>query len=78
VTQGEEDWLHASEPVQLVEDLRASLVMSIDPDTCEVDGPFVLVGDTELTLAEAKAFATSLLALVASSPQASAVDPRSG
>ena len=63
---GEEDWLHSSEPVPLTDGdgLRARLVMSINPDTCEADGPYVIVGATEYTLAEAAALATSLMALL--------------
>ncbi len=38
--------------------------MSIDPDTCEVDGPYVLIGVTEYTVAEAVDLARSLAALV--------------
>ncbi len=56
-TVGEEDWLHTSEPVRLTADVRAHLMMSIDPETCRVDGPFLLIGDTELTLAESAALA---------------------
>ena len=66
---GEEDWLHSSEPVPLRDGVRARLAMSIDPDTCDVDGPYVLIGDTELTVAEAHTFATSLLALIANIPR---------
>ena len=61
---GEEDWLHTSEPVRIIDGLPAQLVMSIDPSTGEVDGPYVLIRDTELTLAEVSALATSLSTLV--------------
>ncbi|CAA9291997.1 MAG: hypothetical protein AVDCRST_MAG61-222 [uncultured Friedmanniella sp.] len=61
---GEEDWLHSSEPVSFVGDLPARLVMSIDPGTGEVDGPYVFIGAREYSLAEATALAQSLLSLV--------------
>src|SRR3712207_6164871 len=62
---GEDDWLHTGEPVAFETGLSAELVVSIDPDTGAADGPFVVIGDTELTPAEASALATRLLALTA-------------
>jgi hypothetical protein len=38
--------------------------MSIDPDTGEADGPYVMIGSTEYTVAEAVRLARSLVALV--------------
>ena len=55
---------HADVPLTDGDGLRARLVMSINPDTCEADGPYVIVGATEYTLAEAAALATSLMALL--------------
>jgi hypothetical protein len=62
---GEEDWLHTSEPIALAVGVWAELVMSIHPDTGATDGPFVTIGETELTPPEAAALATRLLALIA-------------
>ncbi len=61
---GEEDWLHSSEPVPFIDAVPARLVMSIDPDTGEVDGPYVLIGTAEYSLTEASASAARLLGLV--------------
>jgi hypothetical protein len=66
---GEEDWLHASEPIALAAGVWAELVMSIHPVTGTTDGPFVTIGETELTPAEAAALATRLLALTAFASQ---------
>ncbi len=62
---GEEDWLHTSEPVPFVDAVPARLVMSIDPCTGEVDGPYVLIGTAEYSLPDATALAERLLGLVA-------------
>lgn len=61
---GEEDWIHTSQPVRLADDRVARMCMSIDPDTGIEDGPYVLIGDTELTVDQAKAVGESLLRLV--------------
>ena len=60
---GEEDWLHTSEPVMIADGLVARLCMSLHPDTGAKDGPYVLIGDSELTLAETTVLGGSLLAL---------------
>ena len=60
---GEEDWLHTGEPILVADGMSARLCMSIDPDTGEQDGPYVLIGTTELTLAETAGLAASLLDL---------------
>ena len=62
-TLGEEDWLHIGEPLPLAADLLARLCMSIDPDTGAVDGPYVLIGASEYSLAEATALGASLMAM---------------
>jgi hypothetical protein len=61
---GEEDWLHCSEPVPFVDGVSARLTMSIDPDTGEVDGPYVMIGTSEYSFREATDLAESLLRLV--------------
>ncbi len=60
---GEEDWLHSSEPVPFVDGIPARLVMSIDPGTGEIDGPYVLIGTSEYSLTEATALAKTLMSL---------------
>ncbi len=60
---GEEDWIHTSYPVRLADDRVARMCMSIDPDTGIKDGPYVLIGDTELTMHQAKATGESLIRL---------------
>jgi hypothetical protein len=62
---GEEDWLHASEPIVLAAGVWAELAMSIHPVTGTTDGPFIRIGDAELTPAEAAALATRLQTLIA-------------
>ena len=61
---GEDDWLHSSEPIPFADGVPARLVMSIDPGTGEVDGPYVLIGTSEYSLAEATALAETLMQLV--------------
>ena len=61
---GEEDWVHLSQPVRLADGRVARMCMSIDPDTGAKDGPFVLIGETELTVDQAKAVGESLIRLV--------------
>ncbi|GGK68514.1 hypothetical protein [Ornithinimicrobium pekingense] len=63
--RGEDDWLHQSEPLTLADGVQARLVMSIDPTTGEEDGPYVLVGDEQLTPAEAERLGIELTALAA-------------
>lgn len=63
VHQGEEDWIHTSEPVPVADGLMARLCMSIDPDSGATDGPYVLIGTSEYTLAETVVLGGSLLAL---------------
>ncbi len=62
---GEDDWLHMSEPVLVAEGVLARLVMSINPDTGEEDGPYVMVGDDQLAPTEAERRGNELSALAA-------------
>lgn len=62
VQDGEEDWIHSSEPV-MVTGMSARACMSIDPDTGAVDGPYVLLGESELTMDETRALGASLIEL---------------
>jgi hypothetical protein len=70
VHDGEEDWLHLSEPLTLTEGVAAQLCMSIDPVTSAADGPYVVVGTTEYTLLEAQALAASLMTMATVGDQA--------
>ncbi|WP_210506499.1 hypothetical protein [Naasia sp. SYSU D00057] len=59
---GEEDSLHIGARHIVHGDVAAWLCMSTDADGV-VDGPYVVVGDTEYTLDEARALGVSLIAL---------------
>jgi hypothetical protein len=63
VQLGEEDWIHTSAPVPVAEGLVARMCTSVDPGTGAVDGPFVLIGTSEYTVAEARELGRSLLSL---------------
>jgi hypothetical protein len=60
---GEENWVHHSEPQPLTPGVAAQLCMSIDPVTGAQDGPYVVIGSTEYTPAEAQTLAASLMTL---------------
>lgn len=60
---GEEDWLHVSEPVPLANGVLARLIMSVDPFAGAHDGPYVLIGDTQYSPAQAKTLGASLIKL---------------
>jgi hypothetical protein len=63
VHRGEEDWLHLSEPLPIAEGVSARLCLSIDPSTRAQDGPYMVIGTHEYTLAQAEALGASLLAM---------------
>jgi|SRR4051812_25108291 hypothetical protein len=69
---GEEDWIHQGAPVALGEGLDARLCMSVDPERGVVDGPYVLVGSAEYTLAEARGLGISIIALADGVPESPA------
>ena len=58
---GEDDWLHMGEPVELTARIIARVCMTVEPDTGEVDGPYVLIGHAEFTLDQAAALAGTVL-----------------
>lgn len=62
-TLGEENWLHVGEPLLLTDGVRAQLCTSIDPLTGTQDGPYVIIGDTNYTPAQAQLIAARLVAL---------------
>jgi hypothetical protein len=63
VDSGEEDWIHTSAPVPVADGLMARLCMSVDPATGAEDGPYILIGTSEYTVAEASALARALIEL---------------
>lgn len=64
---GEEDWVHVGEPLTVAAgDVTAKLCLSVDPDSGEQDGPFVLIGDSEYTPAEAAELGRAIMELAAS------------
>ena len=64
-SDGEEDWLHVSEPLIMADGIVACLCMSVGPQTDEADGPYVIVGSREYSLAEAAELGASLIQLAA-------------
>lgn len=66
---GEDDWVHLSEPLPLTDGVSAQLCMSIDPVSGAEDGPYVVIGSSEYTLAEAQALAASLMTMASTGGQ---------
>lgn len=67
---GEEDWLHVGEPLVVAEGgVTAQLCLSVDPDSGEQDGPYVLIGTSEYTPAEAADLGRALTELAASADE---------
>ena len=60
---GEDDWLHVSASVTAIGGVVIRRQMSIDPRTGSVDGPYVVLGETELTREEARAVGEVLVRL---------------
>lgn len=63
VSEGEEDWLHISEPIVVADEVEARLCMSTDPETDAEDGPYVIVGSREYSLNDAERLGASLIEL---------------
>lgn len=63
VIAGEEDWVHVSKLVVVADEVMAVLCMSVNPSTGEEDGPYVIVGSREYSLAEAAQLGGSLIEL---------------
>jgi hypothetical protein len=63
ITEGEEDWVHVSEPLDVADEVAARLCMSVDPETATEDGPYVVVGSREYSLTEAERLGASLIRL---------------
>ncbi|MFE7629721.1 DUF6907 domain-containing protein [Kocuria sp. NPDC057446] len=65
---GEEDWVHVGEPLTVAAGgVTAQLCLSVDPDSGEQDGPYVLIGTSEHTPAEAAELGRALMELAAAS-----------
>ena len=60
---GEEDWVHSGAPIEVARDVTARLHLSVDPGTGVRDGPYLLVGTTEYTPAEAEDLGAAIVAL---------------
>lgn len=67
---GEEDWVHTSEPLAVTDRILARICMTVDPASQVQDGPYVMLGSTELTPAEANAIGLSLQALASAAAEA--------
>ena len=61
--EGEDDWLHQSEPRLLDDRLAARLCMSVDPHSGLQDGPYVVIGSREYTAGEVRKLGLGLVAL---------------
>jgi hypothetical protein len=60
---GEEDAVHVGAPLAISDEVLARACMSVDPSSGVCDGPYVVVGWTELSLEEAETLGASLIAL---------------
>lgn len=63
---GEEDWVHVGEPLTVAGGVTAQLCLSVDPECGEEDGPYVLIGVSEYSPAEAAELGRALTELAAS------------
>jgi hypothetical protein len=61
--RGEDDWVHEGAPLHIEDGVLARLCLSVDPERGTVDGPYVVVGSRELTVAEAEALGVSFIGL---------------
>lgn len=59
----EDDLVHVGEAVAVSGAALARLVLSVDPVTGRTDGPYLLVGNDELTVEEARRLGTTLVAM---------------
>jgi len=75
---GEDDHLHTSAGLRLAPDVAARLCATVDPDTGEVDGPYVLVESEEWTLERARSVGQALIALTEQAQQSEQADVDDG
>ena len=66
---GEEDWIHLSEPLWLLDRLRARLCMTVDQEGRTLDGPHVVIGSAELSPAETNELGLALQALASAAEE---------
>jgi hypothetical protein len=60
---GEDDRVHVGAPLLIADGVMARPCMSFDPGTGTTDGPYVVIGSTEYTLAEAEVLGAALIAM---------------
>jgi hypothetical protein len=60
---GEEDHLHTGAGLRLADGVTAHLCATVDPDTGDTDGPYILVDSEEWTLHQARSIGHALIAL---------------
>ena len=60
---GEEDHLHTGAGLRLADGVTAHLCATVDPDTGDTDGPYVLVESEEWTLDQARSIGRALIDL---------------
>jgi len=60
---GEEDHLHTGASLRLAHGVTAHLCATVDPDTGDTDGPYILVDSEEWTLEQARRIGQALIAL---------------
>lgn len=58
---GEDDWVHVTAPVAVIDGLTARRCSSVAPGSGAVDGPYVMLGEWELSLDQALALGKALL-----------------
>lgn len=63
--RGEDDWVHEGTTLEVEDGVLARLCMSVDPANGIVDGPYVIVGSRELTVAQAETLGVSFIGLAA-------------
>ena len=72
---GEENWIHASEPLPVADGVRSQIVMSLDPDTGTADGPYIVVGEQEYPLTEARLLGSAFIAAADAAAQSQPCTP---
>lgn len=60
---GQDNWVHVSAPLYVTPDVFARICLSIDPESGALDGPHVLIGDSEYTPEAAREIAADLIKL---------------
>ena len=60
---GEEDHLHTGAGLRLAQGVTAHLCATVDPDTGDTDGPYILVDSEEWTLEQARSIGHALIAI---------------